>query len=158
MITNLDLRHILRTTDNKGFLWALANTFPSLKAKLADIDPDRFAPMDLRTLVFGSSHGQRCALQFLLRVWNTSTDWDHPEIIEAWREHLGEDPAVPFAVDDSGEWYTATSSPLKRIRKRLGPPRSAHQIGSFDIFEALGVWDGEHRAAFLEWAKDPIWP
>jgi hypothetical protein len=28
----------------------------------------------------------------------------------------------------------------------------------FDMHEALGVWDNEHRAAFLAWVKDPWWP
>src|SRR5262245_22860451 len=32
------------------------------------------------------------------------------------------------------------------------------QSGRFDVMEALRVWDEQHRAAFLEWAKDPWWP
>ncbi len=30
--------------------------------------------------------------------------------------------------------------------------------GKFDLFEALGVWDKEHKSAFLEWVIAPFWP
>lgn len=29
--------------------------------------------------------------------------------------------------------------------------------GKFDVMDALGCWDYEHHAAFLEWAKAPWW-
>jgi hypothetical protein len=32
------------------------------------------------------------------------------------------------------------------------------QCGRFDVMEALRVWDEPHRAAFLDWARDPWWP
>lgn len=32
------------------------------------------------------------------------------------------------------------------------------QCGTFDVMEALACWDREHRAAFLEWAREPWWP
>jgi hypothetical protein len=28
----------------------------------------------------------------------------------------------------------------------------------FDLHEALGVWDNEHRRAFVAWCMDPWWP
>lgn len=28
----------------------------------------------------------------------------------------------------------------------------------FNVHEALGIWDQEHRMAFVKWAKDPWWP
>ena len=31
-----------------------------------------------------------------------------------------------------------------------------HEIGRFDLFEALQVWDPEHLAAFRAWMADPI--
>lgn len=31
------------------------------------------------------------------------------------------------------------------------------RVGPFIAGDALGVWDREHRAAFLAWAKDPWW-
>lgn len=141
MLKNSELRAILDVKSSKHFLWHLAGTFPSIQGKLWGIDFERWAPIDLRTMVFGSSHGERCALQFLLRVWNASTDWDDPRIIEAWSEHLTERPAVPFEFDPT-----------------IATHAHAYRVGKFDVFEALGVWDDEHRAAFLEWAKDPIWP
>lgn len=34
-------------------------------------------------------------------------------------------------------------------------PESAE---TFELHDALGVWDRPHRAAFLAWAKEPWWP
>jgi hypothetical protein len=28
----------------------------------------------------------------------------------------------------------------------------------FDLFEALGVWSEDNRAAFIAWASNPWWP
>jgi hypothetical protein len=30
--------------------------------------------------------------------------------------------------------------------------------GRFDFFRAIGCWDAEHEAAFMEWVKYPFWP
>jgi hypothetical protein len=32
------------------------------------------------------------------------------------------------------------------------------KCGRFDLMEAMGCWDAEHRAAFVAWAKEPWWP
>lgn len=32
------------------------------------------------------------------------------------------------------------------------------RLRPFDIFEAFGTWDHEHRAAALAWLNDPFWP
>ncbi|HKQ71956.1 MAG TPA: hypothetical protein VJT73_21575 [Polyangiaceae bacterium] len=32
------------------------------------------------------------------------------------------------------------------------------QAGSFDLREALGCWDKEHRDAFMAWVAQPWWP
>ncbi len=37
-------------------------------------------------------------------------------------------------------------------------PYTRWRCGRFDIHEALGVWDPEHLAAFLAWARAPWWP
>ena len=37
---------------------------------------------------------------------------------------------------------------------------SLHNSGTrpkFDLFAALGSWDGAHRAAFARWVSDPVW-
>ena len=36
-------------------------------------------------------------------------------------------------------------------------PAHAWRCGSFDLMEAMRVWDPSHRAAFLAWAEDPWW-
>jgi len=30
--------------------------------------------------------------------------------------------------------------------------------GTFDLFDAYGIWDETRRKAFLSWANDPFWP
>jgi hypothetical protein len=32
------------------------------------------------------------------------------------------------------------------------------KCGTFDLMEALACWETHHRAAFLEWARNPWWP
>ncbi len=32
------------------------------------------------------------------------------------------------------------------------------ELGPFNVMNALAGWDREHRAAFVEWARDPWWP
>jgi DNA primase len=36
-------------------------------------------------------------------------------------------------------------------------PRQEWLCGSFDVVQALDLWDSEHRAAFVAWATDPWW-
>ena len=37
-------------------------------------------------------------------------------------------------------------------------PSTRWKCGRFEPHEALGVWDPEHRAAFVAWARAPWWP
>lgn len=37
-------------------------------------------------------------------------------------------------------------------------PTAKRKCGRFDLHDAMGVWDDEHRAAFIAWANDPWWP
>jgi hypothetical protein len=136
-VSNQLLRSILREGGTKAMLWCLAQSFPSVANLLARVKFEAFSPLDLRTLaVSGVSHSERMALLFLLRVWNSHTDWDDLELMEEWREHLSEDPAVPLQLD----------------------PRLRYRVGKFDVFEALSVWDDDHRRVFRAWAEDPVWP
>jgi hypothetical protein len=32
------------------------------------------------------------------------------------------------------------------------------RVRRFDLFEAMGTWDDEHREAMLTWLRDPFWP
>lgn len=36
-------------------------------------------------------------------------------------------------------------------------PDGQWRVGRFDLMDALGVWDEQHRTAFLAWATDPWW-
>lgn len=37
-------------------------------------------------------------------------------------------------------------------------PNEDWSCGPFDLHEALKVWDGKRRQAFLAWVTDPFWP
>ena len=37
-------------------------------------------------------------------------------------------------------------------------PGHEWKAGTFDVLDALGIWDGSKRAAFCTWAKDPWGP
>ena len=39
----------------------------------------------------------------------------------------------------------------RALREKLDRSRA------YDIMEALGCWDNEHRAAFVAWAAEPWW-
>jgi len=36
-------------------------------------------------------------------------------------------------------------------------PNHSWKCGKFDLMEALRIWDAEHHAAFLAWAREPWW-
>lgn len=36
-------------------------------------------------------------------------------------------------------------------------PNTPEGVG-FNVYEALGIWDPAHRAAFAAWAQEPWWP
>ena len=130
MTNNAELKAILRKDGTKVFIVAMARNFPALTNRV----PTPWNAMRFRANGIAASHGERCAVQFVLAVWNYSADWDQPEIIDTWLRETG-------LTEDKLGWN----------------PREA-KLGRFDVIDALGVWDQENRAAFTEWAKDPIWP
>ena len=130
MTSNAELRSILREDGAEAFIVALAKSFPAVCKRV----PTPWHSMRFRSSGIAASHGERCAVQFVLAVWNYSADWDHPDVIKAWLEETG------------------------LTEHKLGWNPSEAKLGKFDVIDALGVWDEENRAAFSEWAKEPIWP
>lgn len=71
----------------------------------------------------------------------------------------GMNPWDAVAIDDwaagggpsHGEVCTA------RFVLAVWEPNENWRSGRFDLMEALRVWDGPHRRAFLVWASDPWW-
>lgn len=51
-----------------------------------------------------------------------------------------------------GVWNPRTAWNKEGVRMRKGA------TGKFDFFSALGCWDEEHHAAFMEWVANPFWP
>jgi hypothetical protein len=131
MTSNAELRAILRRDGTKAFIVAMARNFPALRHR-GSLDP--WDAMRFRASGIAASHGERCAIQFVLSVWNFSTSWDDPELVAGWLEETG------ITKADLG-WDPKTAT-----------------LGKFDVIDALGVWDEGNRAAFIEWAKEPIWP
>jgi hypothetical protein len=73
------------------------------------------------------------------------------------------DDLKPFDADTFDRWLSgAALSHGERVTAQLilavWDPNYDWQSGRFDVMEALRIWDKPHRAAFLEWAKDPWWP
>lgn len=63
----------------------------------------------------------------------------------------------------SGSWNAAIFllgvwNPHTDWKKECGLKVRKGGIGRFDLFRALGCWDAQHEAAFLEWVKYPFWP
>lgn len=75
-------------------------------------------------------HGALHAARFVLAVWSGRAGV------------VGKPRHRPKNWD--GEWRFPVDSPW-----RSGP---------FDVVDALGTWDGAHRAAFVAWAQRPWWP
>lgn len=52
-------------------------------------------------------------------------------------------------VASSGETHSA------RFVLGVWNSQEAWRCGRFDLFDALGAWDGCHRQAFLDWIEEP---
>ncbi len=76
-------------------------------------------------------HGAIYAGRFILAVWSGRAG------------RVGK-PRRRLKGPAEGEWAFPVETPW-----RSGP---------FDVVDALGTWDGAHRAAFAAWAQDPWWP
>jgi hypothetical protein len=74
------------------------------------------------------SSGGRYAAQFILAVWSGRVG------------RVGSRPTR----DSEGSWIFNVET--------------AWKCGPFDVVDALGTWDAQHRSAFLEWAANPWWP
>lgn len=66
----------------------------------------------------------------------------------------------PAALDAWAEGPAATEGGIQAAQFVLSVwnPANHWRCGEFCVVLAMGVWDGAHRAAFLEWAKKPWWP
>jgi hypothetical protein len=76
-------------------------------------------------------------------------------VLDRWAKGLchGHLCAVSFVLSVwSGS--TGASDIKKKAAERLWVWKSPR----FDLHEALGVWDDDHRAAFLAWTRNPWWP
>jgi hypothetical protein len=80
---------------------------------------------------------------------DTFQPWDAVAFAEAWATGSGgEKDAALFVLsvwDPANDW------------SEFGLTRGGERGGRFDVHRALGNWDNEHRAAFVDWASDPWW-
>ena len=77
-----------------------------------------------------------------LGLWRAAQPWSH-----------GERCAAAFVLsvwNPKGEWTLPEGHEDRETDSPAPLP--------FDFHDAYGVWDDEHRQAFLAWARDPWWP
>lgn len=67
----------------------------------------------------------------------------------------------PWDANVLDEWAAGGASHGEKCTARfllaVWNPSEAWRSGRFDLMDALGAWDLEHRRAFLEWAQNPWW-
>lgn len=161
--------------DNREQMAALARLFPSLRNVVSDgWDTNRFLAWFVTA---GGGSGQCHAARFLLNVWNPSTDWRHV---------LTKDEQRDIEPDDS-ESQKCLIKALKKMRREIRRDLEEQEaekakqnkrkrypvdeetvtdelhkcfriVGPFNVAEAVGNWDDEHREAFMKWVKYPFWP
>jgi hypothetical protein len=114
------------TIDTTRAIVALARKFPSLAERIPGIEP--WNPLELlRWIVLGGhSHGEVLAAKFVLGVWNNAD----------WQEVANEDP-----------------DPLAEYRRLCEEPRGKIVLTKFSLFEAMSVWDDEHRTGLIYLAE-----
>jgi len=68
----------------------------------------------------------------------------------------------PWDAAELNRWAAGPASHGERLAARfllaVWAPGTEWEAGRFDVVEAFGVWDQQHREAFLKWARDPWWP
>jgi|WetSurMetagenome_2_1015567.scaffolds.fasta_scaffold331099_2 hypothetical protein len=70
---------------------------------------------------------------------------------------------LPFDALDLDRWARSGAPGhgglcAARFVLSVWDPGTKWNCGRFDIHEALGIWDDEHRKAFSTWAQNPWWP
>jgi hypothetical protein len=76
---------------------------------------------------------------------------------------VGAPGTLPFDAEALDAWAAAGgigngSQHAARFVLSVWNYRAERAAGPFNAVHALGVWDADHRAAFLAWAQDPWWP
>jgi hypothetical protein len=145
-VTNAELRALLRT-DKQAFIVAVARNFPSIVEAGIELDPWR--PMELRHQAFGRGERLRAIVQFVLGLWTFHAPWADRDR-DRW-------PTVGVTWDEPelvADWLRQTG----RTVDTLGYDPFVIKLDRFNPLVALQLWAEGDRAAFLEWAKDPIYP
>lgn len=91
-------------------------------------------------------------MTLLVHSFPTLRNFAGPWNVDAFRAHVK-------GICHSGRCAAAFVLSVWNPEENRKPGRgSPHRGLKFDLHEAFGVWDSEHRAAFLEWARKPWWP
>jgi hypothetical protein len=75
----------------------------------------------------------------------------------------GRPGVTPWEPDELDQWASGPAPShgglcAARFVLAVWDPRHTWQCGRFDLMEALGCWDTNHRGAFVHWAGQPWWP
>lgn len=75
-----------------------------------------------------------------------------PWNIDAFRHHAR---GLSHGGRAAAAFVLSVWNPVENKKPGRGSPHCGLR---FDLQDALGVWDSEHRAAFVAWAREPWWP
>lgn len=105
--------------------------------------------------------GNRAMMATLARTFPTlrreaPIDPFDPEVLESFARGGACHSALVSARFVLSVWSGTTGA--LDVGKKVADRQWPWKCARFDLHEAFGVWDDEHRAAFLAWARAPWWP
>lgn len=152
-------RRELWGVDNTEQIVRLARSFPTLR-DAGGLDPwDAVQFLDW-ALSPACTSGSWHASMFVLSVWNQSTDWSVIARREGWLRPAEKVYDVRATALDFG--LVENEDQVRDLDPKV-VDRAEHAVHcsrqfTFQVANALAVWDEEHRAAFLTWCQLPFWP
>jgi hypothetical protein len=70
-------------------------------------------------------------------------------------------PAPSSGAIHAGRFVLSVWNPRtdwREVARQSGIDGAGDRLQRFDLFEAVGVWDDEHRLACMTWIDGPFWP
>ena len=111
---------------------------------------------DHDTPTLRTSPDARAGIAPTYRLRISTLAWSFPSLFDADGVHPWEPERFQAALLSGSP--AAEALHAGRFVLSVWNPRQAWALGAFDLHEALGCWDEEHREAFGAWVSSPWWP